>query len=145
MDRLRVLASRLGRGRPSGFSLLELLVVLAILALLAGIVGPQAMTFLGRAKAKTAGVQIENIETALDVFLLDTGRYPTEAEGLQALVADAGTIPGWQGPYMDDGELPQDPWGQAYRYKLEGGGVTVYSLGADNAEGGSGDDADIGL
>ncbi len=134
------------RRASGGFSLLELLVVLAILGLLVGVVGPRVMGYLGKAKSQTAGVQIQNVKTALDVFFLDTGRYPTEDEGLQVLVSNPQGIPGWSGPYMQDGELPLDPWGRTYRYRqTQEGTIKVYSYGADDAEGGSGDNADIGL
>lgn len=133
------------RQRQAGFSLLELLVVLAILALLAGIVGPRVMGYLGRAKSQTASIQIENIKTAMDVFFLDVGRYPTDEEGLNVLAINTGSVPGWAGPYLADGELPVDPWGRPYRYDLRTDGTfAVYSFGADDAEGGTGDNQDVG-
>ncbi len=136
--------------RPSsrgigGFTLIELLVVLAILALLAGLVGPRVLDQLGGAKAKSARVQIAEIEQALDLFRLDVGRYPSEQEGLQALVARPATNPtGWNGPYLKKG-LPLDPWGNSYQYANPGrvGPVDVYSLGADGKPGGEGEAADI--
>ncbi|MGF1456024.1 MAG: type II secretion system major pseudopilin GspG [Alphaproteobacteria bacterium] len=133
-------------GTPRGFSLLELLVVLAILALLAGVVAPRVIGQLGKAKGQTASVQIENIKTALDMFLIDVGRYPTRDEGLDALVNPAGSMTGWAGPYLTDGVVPADPWGKAFRYAPapDGNGVLVYTLGADDSPGGTGDNADIG-
>ena len=132
--------------RARGFTLIELLVVLVILGLLAGLVGPQVMKYLGGANTKTAKLQIEDFSTALDAFRLDVGRYPTTSEGLQALVAQPGGIGRWNGPYLRKG-LPTDPWGNPYRYRVPGqnGDYDVYSLGADNAPGGDGKNADVGV
>ncbi len=134
-------------GRSGGFSLLELLVVLAIMALLVGIVAPRVIGYLSRAKGQTASVQIDSLKTALDVFFLDVGRYPSREEGLEALVRmPPGGVPGWAGPYLRDAALPSDPWGRPFRYERgpDGMSVLVYSLGADDAEGGAGENADIG-
>ncbi len=130
--------------RPRGFTLIELLVVLVILTLLAGLVGPRVLDQLGGAKAKTARIQISEIEQSIDLFKLDVGRYPTDAEGLRALVERPSAAPGWTGPYLKKG-LPADPWGAAYLYKNPGrnGGPDVFSLGADGKPGGESDNADI--
>ena len=127
-----------------GFTLIELLVVLVILTLLAGLVGPRVLDQLGGAKAKTAKIQINEIEQSLDLFKLDVGRYPSDAEGLRALVERPATAQGWTAPYLKKG-LPTDPWGAAYLYKNPGrnGGPDVFSLGADGKPGGDGDNADI--
>lgn len=131
--------------RTIGFTLIELLVVLAILGLLAGLVGPRVLSQLEGAKGKTAAVQIKDLEQAVDLFRLDVGRFPSSEEGLQALITDPGNARGWNGPYLRRG-LPDDPWGNPYRYQSPGrfGEVDIYSFGADNAPGGSGDNADIG-
>ena len=127
-----------------GFTLIELLVVLAILTMLAGLVGPRVLGLLGGAKSKTAGVQIADIEKALEIYKLDVGRFPTTEEGLDALVKKPGSANGWNGPYLKGG-LPSDPWGNAYRYASPGanGGIDIISLGADGAPGGEGENADI--
>ena len=132
----------LARAAARGFTLIEMLVVIAILAMLAGLVGPAVMDRLGGAKSKTAAIQIADIEKALDIFKLDVGRYPNNNEGLKALVTNPGSVAGWNGPYLK-GELPADPWGNPYHYSNAGGKVEVVSLGADNAPGGDGENADI--
>ena len=134
-----------GIASPSrGFTLIELLVVLAILTLLAGLVGPRVLNQLGGAKSKTAGVQIADLDKSLELFKLDVGRYPTTAEGLEALVKRPGSANGWTGPYLK-GNVPSDPWGHPYRYANPGpnGGLEILSLGADGAPGGEGEDADV--
>jgi len=133
------------RRQHRGFTLIELLVVLAILTLLAGLVGPRVLNQLGGAKSKTAGVQIADIEKALDLYRLDVGRFPTNEEGLNALVTKPGSANGWNGPYLKGGGVPNDPWGHAYKYSnaAQGGSVEILSLGADGAPGGDGENADI--
>jgi general secretion pathway protein G len=128
-----------------GFTLIELLVVLAILALLAGLVGPQVMNALSDSKTKTAKLQIEDFGAGLDLFTLDVGRYPTTEEGLQALVSDVGGIKKWNGPYLKKSLIPQDPWGNDYQYRYPGeyGTYDLFSLGADNSEGGEGEAQDV--
>ncbi len=133
------------RWAASGFTLVELLVVLAILTLLAGLVGPRVLGQLGGAKAKTAAVQIADIEKALELFKLDVGRFPTTEEGLGALAKRPGTVGGWNGPYLKGEGVPADPWGRAYRYAnpAQTGGMEILSLGADGNPGGEGENADI--
>lgn len=132
--------------RDAGFTLLELLVVLAIMGLLAAIAGPQVLKYLGSSRVQAAKVQVQNLVSSLELFYLDVGRYPTEAEGLNALVAPAPSAPGWNGPYLRKAEALRDPWGNAYLYRNPGrmGRIDVFSLGSDGAEGGSGDAQDIG-
>ncbi|QDF95609.1 type II secretion system protein GspG [Azoarcus sp. DD4] len=129
-----------------GFTLVELLVVLAILGLLVGLVGPRVLGQLGGAKSKTAPVQIKDLEQAAELFKLDVTRFPSAAEGLDALVTRPASAPGWNGPYLKKGGVPRDPWGNAYRYDVPGrhGDIDIYTLGADNAPGGDGENADVG-
>ena len=131
--------------RVRGFTLIELLVVLVILGLLAGLVGPQVMKYLGGANTKTAKLQIEDFSTALDAFRLDMGRYPTSAEGLAALVVQPSGATRWNGPYLRKNIIPKDPWGNEYQYRSPGqhGAFDLYSLGADSAEGGDGENQDV--
>lgn len=128
-----------------GFTLVELLVVLAILALLAGLVGPQVMKFLGSSKTKTAKLQIEELSGALDLYRLEVGRYPTTNDGLDVLVQKPSDAPNWSGPYLKKPQVPKDPWGFEYHYRAPGehGAFDIYSLGADNAEGGDGENQDV--
>lgn len=132
------------RSTAAGFTLVELLVVLAILTLLAGLVGPRVLGQLGGAKSKTAAIQIADIESAVGMFKIDVGRFPTTEEGLGALAAKPATVTsGWAGPYLK-GTLPTDPWGKPYHYQLSPAGtIEILSLGADGAPGGEGENADI--
>lgn len=135
--------------RPArGFTLVELLVVLVILGLLAGLVGPQVLNQLGGAKRDTAKIQIEDLERAAELFSLDVGRYPTNDEGLEALVKEPASARGWNGPYLRRGELPRDPWGHSFQYANPGEhnpkGVDIWSNGADGTPGGEGDNAEVG-
>ena len=142
--RLQPTPARARAHAQAGFTLIELLVVIAILALLAGLVGPAVMERFGGAKTKTTKLQIEEIAKSLDIYKLDTGRYPTTAEGLAALDKKPGSVSGWNGPYMKGG-VPTDPWGNPYRYANPGpsGGLEIASYGADNAPGGEGENADV--
>jgi general secretion pathway protein G len=128
-----------------GFTLLELLVVLVILGLLASLVGPQVLRQLGGSKTKTAQLQIRELGTALDLYRLEVGRHPTTAEGLDALLSAPAGARGWNGPYLTKRTLPRDPWGNDYQYRSPGqfGEFDLFSLGADNREGGTGEDQDV--
>jgi general secretion pathway protein G len=131
--------------KARGFTLIELLVVLVILGLLAGLVGPQVMKYLGDSKTKTAKLQIEDISAALDLYRLEVGRYPNNQEGLEALVAAPAGATNWNGPYLRKKALPKDPWGHDYQYKYPGenSDFDLYSLGADNSQGGDGEAQDV--
>jgi general secretion pathway protein G len=135
------------QSRHAGFTLIELLVVLVILGLLAGLVGPKVVSYLGRGKMDTAKLQIEQLAAAMDLYLLDVGRYPSGDEGINALLENSSGAKNWRGPYLRKDEVPLDPWGNAFHYEPPGSdsNFELYSLGADNAEGGEGDNADITL
>ncbi|MFQ1699187.1 type II secretion system major pseudopilin GspG [Loktanella agnita] len=130
------------RGSAKGFSLVEMLVAVAIVGLLVALVGPSAIRQLQGSRVTAAEAQIIQLRSALDIFLIDTGRYPNEDEGLVVL-ANGGAIPGWNGPYLRDGQIPNDPWGGTYLYSLNDGQVRISSLGADGRPGGTGNDADV--
>ena len=139
------------RGRPPrlgderGFTLIELLVVLVILGLLAGLVGPRVIGYLGGAKTDTARLQVEQLGASVDLFALDVGRYPSEQEGLTALVEPPSGVDHWNGPYLSKKEVPLDPWGNPYLYRYDSAARTfsITSYGADNAEGGDGENRDV--
>ncbi len=124
---------------------MELLVVLAILGLLMSLVGPQVLNQLGGAKTKTAGIQIKDLEQALEMYKLDVGRFPSTSEGLDALVKKPGNATGWNGPYLKS-DVPLDPWNREYNYKYPGerAEVDIFTYGANGSPGGDGEDADVG-
>ena len=131
------------RYRDAGFTLIELMIVIAILGLMAYMVAPRLMGVMGKAKPKLALTDIKNLETALDLFYLDVGRYPTEEEGLKALTQQPENLPNWGGPYLK--KPPKDPWGRDYVYKFPGehNPYDIMSYGADGQPGGEGENADI--
>lgn len=129
----------------AGFTLVEMLVVLAIIGLIVGIVGPRIFNQLAGAKVRTAHVQIESLKSALDLYFLDVGRYPSTSEGLSALIARPSSSAFWNGPYLKGG-VPHDPWNHDYAYRAPGSDGRAYeivSFGADGHDGGSDNDADI--
>jgi general secretion pathway protein G len=133
------------RSRTAGFTLLELLVVLVILGLLAAVATPQVLKYLSRARTQSAALQIHNLSTALDLYRLDVGRYPSEEEGLISLVEAPTTTANWNGPYVKTREMLKDPWGHPYHYRIPGehGDYDLSSWGADNAVGGEGENQDV--
>ena len=133
------------RDRDGGFTLVELLVVLVILSLIMGLVGPRVLSYLSDARAKSAKLQIDSLSAALDLFYLDTGRYPSKSEGLDVLIERKPSVEHWNGPYLQQNALPLDPWGNAYEYRIPGEQTAyeIVSLGADGREGGTDDASDI--
>jgi general secretion pathway protein G len=132
------------RPRPSGFTLIEILIVVVIISLLASLVGPQLFKKVGGSRQKTAGAQISLLETALKTFRLDVGRYPTTEEGLKALVVRPEGLRNWDGPYLEK-DVPPDPWGNPYAYKCpaERAEYEIASYGADGKPGGEDESSDI--
>lgn len=138
------LTARGFRRRENGFTLIELLLVLVILATLAAVVVPRFARRSEQARITAARTDIANLEVAIDAFEVDTTRYPTNTEGLKALVEEPGNVTQWFGPYIKRG-VPNDPWGNPYVYRQPGRhneeGYDLYSFGPDESEGG-GDDID---
>ena len=132
-----------------GFTLLEIIVVVFILSLLAAIVAPKIIGRTDDARIAQAKIQIKNFETALKLFKLDNGFYPSTEQGLASLVEKptSGQIPQKyrEGGYLEQKKIPPDPWGNAYVYICPGlrADYDIISYGADGKEGGEGKDADI--
>lgn len=137
------------RSNNRGFTLIEIMVVIAILALLAALVAPKLIGRSDDAKVADAKVQIKNLETALKLYKLDNGVFPSTEQGLAALVEKpaVGQIPRnyKTGGYLESRKVPKDPWGNDFAYLSPGehGDYDLYSLGADGVKGGEGINADI--
>jgi general secretion pathway protein G len=132
-------------GGQAGFTLLELLVVLGIIALLAALVAPQVIRYLSDARSSTANAQLKNIESAVELYYLDNGRYPSAESGLVDLVTAPAGVAGWKGPYLKKKQGLVDPWGKPFVYVFPGahGTYDIVSLGRDGKEGGDGEDRDL--
>ena len=131
--------------RQAGFTLVELLVVLIILGLIAAFAAPQVIKFVCGAKSDSAKIQIERLAGVLDLYRLQVGRYPSEDEGLNALMERPADAPNWDGPYLKKADALIDPWRRPYVYLFPGehGEYDLYTLGADGADGGEGEDRDL--
>jgi general secretion pathway protein G len=133
----------------SGFSLIELMVVVIILGILAMYIGPKLMGRTEQAKEVQTRVQIEGLETALKLYKLDNGVYPTTEQGLQALVESPdveNVMQNWRkGGYLEKGKVPKDPWGNEFIYLSPGiqGDYDITSYGADGVPGGEDENKDI--
>lgn len=132
-----------------GFTLIELMVVIVILGILAGLIVPRIMGRPDEARQAKARIQMESIETALKLYKLDHGHYPSTEQGLQALVEPPALGPAlknWrQGGYLEKGKVPKDPWGNEFVYISPGahGDYDLISRGADGEPGGDGKNKDI--
>ena len=136
------------RRGSAGFTLLEIMVVVVILGILAALVAPNVIRRIDDANVTKARQDIRALETALNLYRMDNFRYPTTEQGLEALVKQPTdpNIRNWKpGGYVRS--LQKDPWGNDYAYispGTRGGDYDLYTLGADNQQGGEGPDADIG-
>ena len=135
------------RRGEDGFTLVEMLVVITIIGMIMALVGPRVLKYLTESKVKAAHIQIESFASALDLFYLDAGRFPSSAEGLDALMRPTAGVTAWNGPYLRGDTVPNDPWGTPYIYRSPGerGPYDLISLGSDRQEGGTGSAADIPL
>jgi len=132
-----------------GFTLIELMVVIVILGILAGLIIPRIMGRPDEARQAKAQIQIQALETALKLYRLDNGNYPTTEQGLKALVElpmVGALAKNWrEGGYLEKGKVPKDPWGNDFVYLCPGtkGDFDLLSLGADGEPGGEGKNKDI--
>src|ERR1700741_4483006 len=127
----RQVMRRVRTRKDSGYTLLELLVVLGILAVLSAMATPQLMGYFGKAKTQSAQIQIQNIGTALEMYFLENGSYPSESAGLRALVEPVPEAPNWNGPYLKKVQNLLDPWGRPFQYVYpsSNGSYEVFSQG----------------
>ena len=138
--------------RNRGFTLIEIMAVVLIMGLLAGIVGTFVVGQINQARVATAKAQIKQIESALTFYQMDNGRFPTEEQGLEALVRPPSSGPEPRnyraGGYLQGGAVPKDPWDNLFNYRFPGQvnqhSFDIWSLGADGAPGGDESDADFG-
>lgn len=128
--------------RPTGFTLIELIVVIALLAVLAAVVAPNLLGKASDANRKSAGIQLEKIANTVELYRLETGRYP---ETMMDLVEQPSGLDRWQGPYVRKPSQILDPWGHELVIRRPGthGPFDLISYGGDGQPGGEGDDADI--
>jgi general secretion pathway protein G len=128
-----------------GMTLIEILVVLVLIGIVMGIVGGNFLGKGEKAKSDAAKIEINQIVQTLDLYKLETGRYPTTQEGLQALITAPSGVANWNGPYWKNGTIPKDPWGNEYKYTSPGakGPFDILSYGADAKEGGDGPNKDV--
>lgn len=141
----RHIRKRKRRQKQRGFTLVEMLVVITIIGMIMALVGPRVLSYLSDSRLKAAKIQIQSFASALDLFYLDSGRYPSSAEGLTALVRPIGGVSAWNGPYLKGGTVPNDPWGNPYVYRQPGehSAYEIRSFGSDGQEGGAGAATDI--
>ena len=128
--------------KQAGFTLIEILIAVAIIAIFAAGIGLNLFGQVGKAQITRAKQDIQQIESAIEIYRLDNYRFPAQ---LNALITRPGNASGWNGPYIKS--LPKDPWEADYQYRkpgLKGQEVDIFSYGADGVEGGAGNDADIG-
>lgn len=139
------------RNNERGFTLLEILAVLTLLAFILTMVAPNIINNMQKGQIKATQAQVNSLKNVLKTYYLDNSTYPTTEQGLNALI-EKPTVPpipeNWNGPYLEDKKLPSDPWGHMLHYAAPGThnpeSFDIYSLGKDNTEGGTGDNADIG-
>jgi general secretion pathway protein G len=124
------------------FTLIELLAVIVILGLIAAFAVPQVLKWVSGARSDSARIQIEALGGSIDLYRLEVGSFPPT---LEALIEKPSGVDRWNGPYLKKKVIPKDPWGNDYIYRYPGnnGAYDLMSLGADNSEGGEGEQQDI--
>ena len=134
------------RHSAQGFTLLELLVVIVIIGLLAGLVAPRYFETVDKSKIQVVRAQMDTLSKVLEQYRLEVGTYPTQEQGLAALMAQPAGVRKWKGPYLKK-EVPVDPWGNPYVFQLSANGreFDLISYGSDGQPGGEGDAKDIAL
>ena len=127
--------------RQGGFTILEIVIVFILLASIMSFVGPKIFEQMGRAKSSEAKIRIQQLVGQIEMYKLEVGRYP---DSLQSLVKQPSGVDRWNGPYAKDADL-KDAWGNDYRFTVPGTnkGFDLVSLGADNKEGGDGENRDV--
>lgn len=136
----------LPRNRAKGFSLIEIIVVITIIGVIVGWAASNIFGKADQAQAKIGKSKIVALSGPLDIYKLDTGRYPSTAEGLKALLTAPSGVANWNGPYVRDANDLKDPWRNDLVYRSPGSENRPYeivSLGADGQEGGEGANKDL--
>lgn len=131
--------------KQAGFTLIEMMVVVAVIGLLIAMVGPRVFNQVEKAERTRVAQDIRVVENALKFYRLDNFRYPTQAQGLEALVSQPAGSDNWNGPYLD--AVPNDPWKTPYLYAnpgSKGKDIDVFTYGADGVSGGEGSNKDWG-
>jgi general secretion pathway protein G len=133
--------TRIPSRRQRGFTILEIVIVFILLAGIMAFVGPKIFEQMGRAKSSEAKIRIQQLVGQIEIYKLEVGRYP---DSLQSLVKQPSGVDRWNGPYAKDADL-KDAWGNDYRYTVPGTSKAfdLISLGADNKEGGDGENRDV--
>ncbi|HEX9389677.1 MAG TPA: type II secretion system major pseudopilin GspG [Usitatibacteraceae bacterium] len=136
----------LHRMRERGFSLIEIIIVITIIGLIVAWAGNRIFGQGDKAKAGIARSRIAELSAQLDLYKLETGRYPTSAEGLKALLQAPAGVSNWNGPYVKNADSIKDPWNNEMIYRSPGNenrAFEIISLGSDGKEGGEGVNKDI--
>jgi general secretion pathway protein G len=127
----------------AGFTLIEMLVVITIMGILMALVGPRVLSLLSQSKVRTAQIQIDDFKNSLDLYFLDVGHYPKTTEGLAALEVRPASAGTWDGPYLQGGKIPNDPWGNSYHYRSPGQQGRPYEITSNGPSGNETDNAQI--
>jgi len=139
--------NKIRNSRRRAFTIIEVMAVIVIIGILAGIVAINVVGRIDKARVTATKANLKMLHNAVIQFKLDTGRFPTEDEGLRALIEQPTDVTGWnQGGYLETTSLPKDAWGNEFIYQLlpeSGKPFVIISDGANGEEGGEGDDADL--